>query len=229
MSAFLDRVYMVARTRAEKGDAWGAICATIYADTIALNQAMEGVEDVAISGKLVSTTPVPESTSSAALVDAMRKVMVAALPENHRERVIALFPEVGFLTELEAPENTKAQSNTLRQRTEGLKPHAFKNRRQADSRVHARAAIKMSQVGVDDVDIHAAVRESDLAVFEATSIEYSLSHADWQLDGHGVRMDLAEELVKVIDPGDDKEILRKALREQFEGVDFKNDLSWIID
>jgi hypothetical protein len=82
---------------------------------------------------------------------------------------------------------------------------------------------------VDDVDIHAAVRASDLAVFEATSIEYSLSHADWQLDGHGIRMELAEELVNDIDPGKDKDILRKALREQFQGVDFKSDLDWIIE
>lgn len=229
MSTFLERVHLVARSRAERGDIWGAICAVTYADTISLNEAMEGVEDVSISGKLVATTPVPESTSAASLVEAMRKVMLAALPDEHRERVAGQFPEIEFLAELEAPESTKEQLSSLRKRTDGLKPHAFKNRKNADARVHARAAIKMSEAGVDDVDIHAAIRASDLAVFEATSIEYSLSHADWQLDGHGIRMELAEELVNAIDPGDDKDILRKALRGQFHGVDFKSDLDWIIE
>jgi hypothetical protein len=228
MSEFLDRVYDIARSRAAQDDVWGAICAVTYADTITLNQAMTGVEGVSIDGKLVAATPTPKTASAQSLVEAMRQVLIAAIPNEHRERVSSLFPEVDFLAEHEAPASTKVQSDSLRKRTEGLKPHAFKARRVSDSRVHARASIKMSEAGVDDVDIHAAIRASDVAVFESTSIEYSLSHADWQLEGHSIRMELADEMVSLIDPGTDKDYLRRALKEQFEGVDFTTEIEWII-
>lgn len=228
MSGFLDRVYAIARKRASQDDIWGAICAVTYADTIALNQAMAGVEEVSIDGKLVAKTPSPTTTSALSLIEAMRDVIVAALPADHRERVASLFPDADFLAEHEAPISPKAQSDSLRSRTEGLKPHAFKALKVSDSRVHARASIKMSKAGVDDVDVNAAIRESDVAVFESTSIEYSLSHADWQLEGHSIRMELADEMISLIDPGDDKEILRSALKAQFEGVDFTTEIEWII-
>lgn len=228
MSGFLDRVYEIARRRAGQGDIWGAICAVTYADAITLTQAMTGIEGFSIDGKLVATTPVPKTKTAQSLVEAMRQVLVAALPEDHRDRVEALFPEVDFLEEHEAPASTKVQGDSLRKRTEGLKPHAFKARKVSDSRVHARASINMSKVGVDDVDVHAAIRASDFAVFESTSIEYSLSHADWQLEGHSIRMELADEMANLIDPGDDKDILRNALKAQFEGVDFNAEIEWII-
>lgn len=229
MSDFLERVRRIAGNRAARGDVWGAICATTYADTIALNRAMADVEDITINGKLVSSTPVPQDHTARGLVEAMRSVMLNALPEDHRERVSELFGPLDFFGDTESP-STRVLADALRKRTEGLKPHAYKARIKADSRVHARAAIKMSKAGVDDVDIHAAVRASDLAVFEFTSVDYSLSHADWQLEGHSVRMELAEEKVSQIDPGVDKDILRKALREQFDGVDFTDeDLEWVIN
>lgn len=228
MSGFTDRVYSIARTRAAVGDVWGAICAVIYADTILLSHAMADTTDIVVNGKLMSATPVPDGNSAEALVAAMRRIITAALPEDHKERVTSLFPPADFLSELEAPESTRLQAESLRARTEGLKPHAFKARRVSDSRVHARASIKMSQVGVDDVDIHAAIRASDVAVFEWTSVEYALAHADWQLEGHRIRMELAEEMINAIDPGSDKDILRKALREQFEGTNFEAEIGWII-
>jgi hypothetical protein len=228
MSGFLERVYEIARRRASQGDVWGAICAVTYADTITLNQAMTGAEGVSIDGRLVAARPVPKTTSAQSLVEAMRQVLIAALPEEHRERVSSLFPEADFLADHETPPSTKAQNDSLRKRTDGLKPHAFKARKVSDSRVHARASINMSKAGVDDVDVHAAIRASDVAVFESTSIEYSLSHADWQLEGHSIRMELADEMVRIIDPGDDKDILRRALKEQFEGVDFTTEIEWII-
>jgi len=228
MSGFLDRVYAIARKRADNGDIWGSICAITYADTITLNQAMSEVEDVIVDGKLVAVTPIPEDNTAESLIEAMRKVMIAALPEDHREHVSSLFASVEFLADHEAPQNTKAQNESLRKRTEGLKPHAFKSRIVSDSRVHARAAIKMSEAGVDDVDIHAAIRASDVAVFEFTSVEYSLAHADWQLEGHSIRMELADEVISAIDPGTDKDVLREALKAQFEGVDFTSEIEWVI-
>lgn len=228
MSDFLDRVYEVARRRADQGDVWGAICAVTYADTIAFNQAMEGAEGMSLDGKRIAATPVPETESAQSLIVATRQVLIAALPEDYRSRVSSLFPDVDFLAEHEAPSTKKVQDDSLRSRTEGLKPHAFKARKIADSRVHARASIKMSDAGVDDVDVHAAIRASDVAVFESTSIEYSLAHADWQLEGHSIRVELADEMISAIDPSEDKDILRNALKEQFEGVDFTSDIEWII-
>lgn len=228
MSEFLDRVYGVALNRANRGDIWGSICAVTYADTIALNQAMEGVEGVSVDGKLIAAVPSPDSSSAKSLVEAMRNVLISALPMDHRVKVTGMFKPVDFLEDHEAPATKKVQDDSLRSRTEGLKPHAFKARRSSDSRVHARASIKMSEAGVDDVDIHAAVRSSDVSTFEATSIEYSLARADWQLEGHSIRMELAEEMINNIDPGKDKELLRTALKEQFEGTDFTRDIEWVI-
>lgn len=229
MTSFLDRVYALAQKRAERGDIWEAIVAVSYGDTLTLNNALAEIEDIKVNGKLVSLTPIPKDKTAKSLIEAMRDVMTKAVPEEHRDKIGSSFSSIDFLGEAEAPSTTKPIMDSLRKRTDGMKPHAYKARRVSDSRVHARAAVKMSLAGVDDVDINAAIRASDEAVFESTSIDYALAHADWQLEGHSVRMELAEERAKAIDPSGGKDALRKALQEQFEGLTPSSEIPWLIE
>lgn len=229
MSNLIERLYETSRESAKSDDAWGAICAAVYADIMVLDNLLAGApQDATLDGAVVSTTPKPENESAYALVEAVRVILVQCVPEEYREELSNRLVSIEHLKGLEAPADTAQLGAISMDRTEGYKAHAFKALKNADSRIHARAAAALSQAGADKQEVRNAVRASDISVFEVKSIEYSLSHADWQLDGHAVRLAMANAAIEALGPTGGRRAVREALTRQFDGLDYAADLQWVI-
>lgn len=229
MSNLIERLYEASRQSASEDDAWGAICAAVYADIMVLDQLLaDAPTDVTVDGSIVSTTPKPEDETAQALVEAVRVILTQCAPEQYREQLSSLLVPIGHLSGLEAPAGTEHLGAISMDRTEGYKAHAFKALKNSDARIHARAAAALSQAGADKTEVRNAVRASDIGVFEVKSIEYSLSHADWQLDGHAVRLAMAKRAIADLGPTGNRRAVREALVRQFDGLEYNADLQWVI-
>lgn len=228
MNELVDRLYDVSKQNAAANDSWGAICAVVYADIMVLEEVFSSAPlEATLDGSIVATTPKPEGDSAAALVEAMRQIITQGVEEEYREQVTSLLIPIDHLANLPAPYDTEALGAILLERTEGHKAHAFKAVKNSDARIHARAAASMSQAGMDKQEVRNAVRASDLAIFEVKSIEYSLTHADWQLDGHAVRLAMAKRDIETLTSGS-RHAFRAVLVRQFDGLDAVTDLPWVI-
>jgi hypothetical protein len=223
------RLYEASKNSAAENDAWGAICAAVYADIMTLDEVMSGApKDAALDGSVVSTTPKPEDDSAQALVEAVRFIVVQGVGEEYRGELTQRFISLDHLSGLEAPSDTEQLGVIAMDRTEGFKAHAFKAVKSSDSRIHARAAAALSQAGADKQEVRNAVRASDIGVFEVKSIEYALSHADWQLDGHAVRLAMALTAIDALGPNGSRKAVREVLTRQFDGLDYASELEWVI-
>lgn len=226
----VEQFYRAARQRAAAGEAWDAICTTVYADVLAISHTMTGDPEAALDGQVLAATPVPEggsgSGSAQALVDRMRAILVGSIPEGFRADAEAMFEDTAFLADLAVPTTARELADLLSRTTGGLRVHDFKRSKSTDARVHATAARMMVEQEVDDVDIAAARRESDRAVFEAASTQFAIDHADWSLEGHRARLAAAETASAGIGLESHEEYRRTALR-QFEGLAEAPAVNWL--
>lgn len=229
MSDLTVRLYEASKSSAAENDAWEAICAAVYADIMTLDEFMSSMPaDATLSGSVVSTTPKPEDGSAEALVTAVRAIVLQGIDEEYREELNSRFASLDHLAGLEAPADTEQLGAIAMNRTEGFKAHAYKAVKASDSRIHARAAAALSQSGADKQEVRNAVRASDIGVFEVKSIEYSLAHADWQLDGHAVRVSMAKRAIEALGANGSRKAVRALLSSQFDGLDYATDLEWVI-